>query len=51
MANRDIAGLLTGIPSGGIDPRVGMTGRQMLVHLVVSQRYNNSWYRRQVRSR
>ena len=31
MANRrDIAGLLTGIPSGGIDPRVGMTGRQML---------------------
>ena len=31
MANRDIAGLLTGIPSGGIDPRVGMTGRQMLV--------------------
>ena len=31
MAKRDIAGLLTGIPSGGIDPRVGMTGRQMLV--------------------
>lgn len=31
MANkRDIAGLLTGIPSGGIDPRVGMTGREML---------------------
>jgi Skp family chaperone for outer membrane proteins len=31
MANsRDIAGLLTGIPSGGIDPRGGMTGRQML---------------------
>jgi hypothetical protein len=30
MAKRDIAGLLTGIPSGGIDPRVGMTGRQML---------------------
>ncbi len=31
MANRrDIAGLLTGIPSGGIDPTVGMTGRQML---------------------
>jgi hypothetical protein len=31
MAKRDIAGLLTGIPSGGIDPRVGLTGRQMLV--------------------
>ena len=31
MAKRDIAGLLTGIPSVGIDPRVGMTGRQMLV--------------------
>ncbi len=31
MAKRDIAGLLTGIPSGGIDPRAGMTGRQMLV--------------------
>lgn len=31
MAKRDIAGLLTGIPSGGIDPRVGMTGREMLV--------------------
>lgn len=31
MANRrDIAGLLTGIPSGGIDPRVNMTGREML---------------------
>ena len=30
MAKRDIAGLLTGIPSGGIDPRAGMTGRQML---------------------
>lgn len=31
MANRrDIAGLLTGIPSGGIDPTVGMTGREML---------------------
>ena len=31
MANRDIAGLLTGIPSGGIDPRTQMSGRDMLV--------------------
>lgn len=31
MANRDIAGLLTGIPSGGIDPRAQMSGRDMLV--------------------
>jgi hypothetical protein len=31
MAKRDITGLLTGIPSGGIDPRVGMTDRQMLL--------------------
>ena len=31
MANRDIAGLLTGIPSGGIDPRTQMSGREMLV--------------------
>ena len=31
MANRDIAGLLTGIPSGGIDPRKQMSGRDMLV--------------------
>jgi len=31
MAKRDIAGLLTGIPSGGIDPRTQMSGRDMLV--------------------
>ena len=31
MANRDIAGLLTGIPSGGLDPRTHMSGRDMLV--------------------
>lgn len=31
MANRDIAGLLTGISSGGIDPRTQMSGRDMLV--------------------
>lgn len=31
MAKRDIAGLLTGIPSGGIDPRKQMSGRDMLV--------------------
>lgn len=30
MANRDIAGLLTGIPSGGIDPTVNMSGNQMI---------------------
>ena len=30
MANRDIAGLLTGIPSGGIDPTVGLSGNQMI---------------------
>jgi hypothetical protein len=32
MANRDIAGLLTGIPRGGIDPRTQMSGREMLVN-------------------
>ena len=31
MAKRDIEGLLTGIPSGGIDPRTQMSGRDMLV--------------------
>lgn len=36
MANRrDIAGLLTGIPSGGIDPRVGMTPQQMRANAVM----------------
>ena len=30
MANRDIAGLLTGIPSGGIDPTATLTGNQMI---------------------
>jgi len=29
MANRDIAGLLTGIPSKGIDPKVGMSAQEM----------------------
>ena len=36
MANRrDIAGLLTGIPSGGIDPRVGLTPQQMRANAVM----------------
>ena len=38
MANRDIAGLLTGIPSGGIDPTVGMSGNQMLAQAAAQGR-------------
>jgi hypothetical protein len=36
MANRrDIAGLLTGIPSGGIDPRATLTPQQMRANAVM----------------
>lgn len=38
MANRDIAGLLTGIPSGGIDPTVGMSGNQMIAQAAAQGR-------------
>ena len=38
MTNRDIAGLLTGIPSGGIDPTVNMSGNQMLAHVAAGGR-------------
>jgi len=34
MANRDIAGLLTGIPSGGIDPVAKLTPQQMRAQIV-----------------
>jgi len=34
MANRDIAGLLTGIPSGGIDPMAKLTPQQMRAQIV-----------------
>jgi hypothetical protein len=34
MANRDIAGLLTGIPSGGIDPTANLTPQQMRAQIV-----------------
>lgn len=35
MSNRDIAGLLTGIPSGGIDPMATLTPRQMRAQTVM----------------
>ena len=38
MANRDIAGLLTGIPSGGIDPTVNMSGNQMIAQAAAQGR-------------
>ncbi len=38
MANRDIAGLLTGIPSGGIDPTAGMSGNQMIAQAAAQGR-------------
>jgi hypothetical protein len=38
MANRDIAGLLTGIPSGGIDPTVDMSGNQMIAQAAAQGR-------------
>ena len=38
MANRDIAGLLTGIPSGGIDPTVGLSGNQMIAQAAAQGR-------------
>mgnify|MGYP001583321179 FL=1 len=34
MANRDIAGLLTGIPSGGVDPMAKLTPQQMRAQIV-----------------
>lgn len=38
MANRDIAGLLTGIPSGGVDPTVNMSGNQMIAQAAAQGR-------------
>ncbi len=38
MANRDIAGLLTGIPSGGIDPTAKLTGNQMIAQAAAGGR-------------
>jgi hypothetical protein len=35
MANRDIAGLLTGIPSGGLDPMAKLTPQQMRAQAVM----------------
>ncbi len=35
MSNRDIAGLLTGIPSGGMDPMATLTPRQMRAQTVM----------------